>query len=197
LECLFALEPQGFADFWLYVNSYKHIDFAVMLALAAQRCKRACKRAQATRKRNFYASGGGCMAKGERGKRINIEQKAAVIAEYANSGTITDAAKAGGVNWETARKIINNNMNVAEAVKKTAEERMKEFADSRLDKVQTALDTILNDLPDKLQKSNALQSATVLGILMDKFGGQRDFNGNAVQVNVTFGNKQGDMDAFK
>ena len=112
------------------------------------------------------------MAKGERGKRINIEQKAAVIAEYANSGTITDAAKAGGVNWETARKIINNNMNVAEAVKKTAEERMKEFADSRLDKVQTALDTILNDLPDKLQKSNALQSAT-------------------------FGNKQGDMDAFK
>lgn len=137
------------------------------------------------------------MAKGERGKRINIEQKAAVIAEYANSGTITDAAKAGGVNWETARKIINNNMDVAEAVKKTAEERMKEFADSRLDKVQTALDTILDDLPDKLQKSNALQSATVLGILMDKFSGQRDFNGNAVQVNVTFGNKAGDMDAFK
>ena len=44
------------------------------------------------------------MAKGERGKRINIEQKAAVIAEYANSGTITDAAKAGGVSWETARE---------------------------------------------------------------------------------------------
>ena len=137
------------------------------------------------------------MARGERGKRINIEQKAAVIAEYANSGTITDAAGAGGVKWETARKIINNNMNVAEAVKKTAEERMREYADSRLDKVQTALDTILDDLPDKLQKSNALQSATVLGILMDKFSGQRDFNGNAVQVNVTFGNKPGDMDAFK
>lgn len=137
------------------------------------------------------------MAKGERGKRINIEQKAAVIAEYANSGTITDAAKAGGVSWETARKLINNNMDVAEAVKKTAEERMKEFADSRLDKVQTAIDVVLDDLPDKLQKSNALQSATVLGILMDKFGGQKDFNGNAVQVNVTFGNKAGDMDAFK
>ena len=74
---------------------------------------------------------------------------------------------------------------------------MREYADSRLDKVQTALDTILDDLPDKLQKSNALQSATVLGILMDKFSGQRDFNGNAVQVNVTFGNKPGDMDAFK
>ena len=168
-----------------------------MLALAAQRCKRACKRAQATRKRNFNALGGGTVAKGERGKRINIEQKAAVIAEYANSGTITDAAKAGGVSWETARKLINNNMDVAEAVKKTAEERMKEFADSRLDKVQSAIDIVLDDLPDKLQKSNALQAATVLGILMDKFGGQKDFNGNAVQVNVTFGNKSGDMDAFK
>lgn len=168
-----------------------------MLALAAQRCKRACKRAQATRKRNFNALGGDIVAKGERGKRINIEQKAAVIAEYANSGTITDAAKAGGVSWETARKLINNNMDVAEAVKKTAEERMKEFADSRLDKVQAAIDVVLDDLPDKLQKSNALQAATVLGILMDKFGGQKDFNGNAVQVNVTFGNKAGDMDAFK
>ena len=31
----------------------------------------------------------------------------------------------------------------------------------------------------------------------EKFGGQKDFNGNAVQVNVTFGNKAGDMDAFK
>ena len=152
-----------------------------MLALAAQRCKPACRRAQATRKRNFNALGGGTVAKGERGKRINIEQK----------------AKAGGVSWETARKLINNNMDVAEAVKKTAEERMKEFADSRLDKVQTAIDVVLDDLPDKLQKSNALQAATVLGILMDKFGGQKDFNGNAVQVNVTFGNKSGDMDAFK
>ena len=43
-------------------------------------------------------------------------------------------------------------MDVAEAVKKTAEERMKEFADSRLDKVQTAIDVVLDDLPDKLQK---------------------------------------------
>lgn len=168
-----------------------------MLALAAQRCKPACKRAQATRKRKFKPSGGASVAKGERGKRINIEQKAAVIAEYANSGTITDAAKAGGVSWETARKLINNNMDVAEAVKKTAEERMKEFADSRLDKVQSAIDIVLDDLPGKLQKSNALQAATVLGILMDKFGGQKDFNGNVVQVNVTFGNKPGDMDAFK
>ena len=82
-------------------------------------------------------------------------------------------------------------------LQKTAEELMKEFADSRLDKVQSAIDIVLDDLPEKLQKSNALQAATVLGILMDKFGGQKDFNGNAVQVNVTFGNKAGDMDAFK
>jgi len=190
------LQRKAFRRFVLWSTFLPSIKIDVMLALGSSAASELAS-LPADAQAQFYASGGGSMARGERGKRINIEQKAAVIAEYANSGTITDAARAGGVNWETARKIINNNMNVAEAVKKTAEERMREYADSRLDKVQTALDTILDDLPDKLQKSNALQSATVLGILMDKFSGQRDFNGNAVQVNVTFGNKPGDMDAFK
>lgn len=132
-----------------------------------------------------------------RGDRISVEQRAAILAEYANSGSYEKAAKAGGVCAITATGLIKDNVDVIAATKKTAQERMTHYIDSRVDRVQTALDKILDEMPEKLDKANALQAATVLGILMDKFSGQKDFNGNAVQVNVVFGDKAQSMDAFK
>lgn len=133
-----------------------------------------------------------------RGDRISVEQRAAILAEYANSGSYERAAKAGGVCAITATGLIKDNLDVVEATKKTAQERMQHYMESRLARVQLSLDKIIDDMPNKLDKANALQAATVLGILMDKFGGQRDFNGNAVQVNVTFGGGQKDsLEAFK
>lgn len=132
-----------------------------------------------------------------RGDRISVDKRAKLLAVYADTGNIEMAAKAAGVCAVTASGYIKDNMPVVEQTKKAAAERMQEYIDSRLDRVTLAVDQILDTLPNKLDKANALQAATVLGILMDKFGGQRDFNGNAVQVNVTFGNKAGDMEAFK
>lgn len=133
-----------------------------------------------------------------RGDRTSVAKRAQCLATYADTGSIEAAARAAGINHQTARGIVSNNVDVVAATKKTAQERMAQYMDARLDRVQTALDKILDDLPAKLDKANALQAATVLGILMDKFGGQKDFTGNAVQVNVTFGGKSADaLDAFK
>lgn len=132
-----------------------------------------------------------------RGDRISVDKRAKLLAVYADTGNIVMAAKAAGVCETTASGYIRDHTDEVAQTKKAAAERMQEYIDSRLDRVTLAVDQILDTLPDKLDKANALQAATVLGILMDKFGGQRDFNGNAVQVNVTFGNKAGDMDAFK
>lgn len=132
-----------------------------------------------------------------RGDRISVDKRAKLLAVYADTGNIEMAAKAAGVCSVTASGYIKDNLDAVAQTKKAAAERMQEYIDSRLDRVTLAVDQILDTLPNKLDKANALQAATVLGILMDKFGGQRDFNGNAVQVNVTFGNKAGDMDAFK
>lgn len=179
--------------FSLSDNFVRSSDFASMLALAAQRCKRACKRAQATRKRNF-AVGGDRMAKGD---RTSVAKRAACLVAYADTGSIEAAARAAGINSQTARGIVDNNVDVLAETKKAAEERMREFMDSKLDKAQTVIDMMLDAMPDKIERANLLQLATSMGIVIDKFGGQKDFNGNAVQVNVTFGNKAGDMDAFK
>lgn len=164
-----------------------------MLALAAQRCKRACKRAQATRKRNF-AVGGDRMAKGD---RTSVAKRAACLVAYADTGSIGAAARAAGINSQTARGIVDNNVDVLAETKKAAEDRMREFMDSKLDKAQTIIDMMLDSMPDKIQRANLLQLATSMGIVIDKFGGQKDFNGNVTQVNVMFGSKAGDMDAFK
>ena len=92
---------------------------------------------------------------------------------------------------------MDNNIDVLAETKKAAEDRMREFMDSKLDKAQTIIDMMLDAMPDKIQRANLLQLATSMGIVIDKFGGQKDFNGNVTQVNVMFGSKAGDMDAFK
>ena len=134
------------------------------------------------------------MAKGD---RTSVAKRAACLVAYADTGSIEAAAKAAGISSITARGIVDNNMDVLAETKKAAEERMREFMDSKLDKAQTVIDMMLDAMPDKIERANLLQIATSMGIVIDKFSGQRDFNGNAVQVTVTFGNKAGDMDAFK
>lgn len=109
--------------------------------------------------------------------RLTDAQKKKIVADYAESGSYKATAKHFGVSDNTVRRVCQNEPEMSRKVaQKKAENTadMISFMNSRKEKAQGIIDDCLELLPEKLKDANATQTATVLGIVVDKFTRQTD-----------------------
>lgn len=108
------------------------------------------------------------------GKRLTPEEKAAVLAEYAICGNYSAVARKFGVSDNAVRKLVKANPQSSkkfELKKEESELSMLEYLEKRAAKAQSVVDRLLDAMEDKrkVDRANLRDTATALGIVIDKF----------------------------
>lgn len=109
--------------------------------------------------------------------KLTDKQKKQMLAYYAECQNYSEVARRTGVAETTVRRVIKNMPNMAEKVERKKEENTKDvltFMQTQKDKVCKIVETYLDAMldPAKIAKSNPVQLATALGIIIDKFTAQ-------------------------
>lgn len=110
-------------------------------------------------------------------ERLTDEKRKMIIADYVESGSYKATAKRFGVADNTVRRICKNEPEMSQKVAQKKAENTADmllFMESRKRKAQNVIDNCLDILPEKLKGASAAQTATVLGIVVDKFTRQTD-----------------------
>lgn len=105
-------------------------------------------------------------------KRLTDRDKKQVLAVYAETENYRETGRILGIDDRTVRKICKETSELSQLVAKKKEQNtsdMLAFMDSRKHKAQNIIDNCLDILPEKLERANAVQLATVMAILIDKF----------------------------
>ena len=103
--------------------------------------------------------------------RLTDKQKKRIIADYVELGSYNATAKAHGVSLNTVKKIVKNNAEIAEMYDRKKEQNtldMLAFMDSRKEKIQSVIDLLLEEMPNKINKASLVQCGTVYGILVQR-----------------------------
>lgn len=118
--------------------------------------------------------------------RLTDAQKKKIIADYVEYGSYNKTARMNGVSRNTVKNIImedKENATKCQQKKEQNTQDMLAYMDSRKAKAQEIIDKCLESLPGKLKGANATQTATVLGIISDKFLGKCPGNAPATIIN--------------
>lgn len=132
------------------------------------------------------------------GKRLTPEQKARIIAEYTECGNYSAVARKFGVTPNAIKKIVKANPQSAkkcEQKKSELELSMLAFMETRTLKAQGIVDVLLNALRDKkkVEKANLRDTATALGIVVDKFTGNENSEESATAPANAYAGLQADI----
>lgn len=104
--------------------------------------------------------------------RQTDKQKKQIIADYVELENYSAVGRMHGVSDVTVRNIVKADKKTSEKIERKKEENTRDvlaFMETRRDKVCEIIDLGLELLPEKLKGANAVQIATVLGIIIDKF----------------------------
>lgn len=106
--------------------------------------------------------------------RLTDRQKKQIVADYVEIGSYNAVAKMHGVSDKTVKSIVESNSEftrISEQKKEQNTQDMLAFMDSRKEKAQEVVDTLLSALMDpvKIEAASLNQIATSLGIVVDKF----------------------------
>lgn len=109
-------------------------------------------------------------------KRLTPEERAAVLAEYALCGNYSAVGRKFGVSNNAVKKIVKSEPQSVEKFKQKKTElelSMLEYLEKRTAKAQSVVDKLLDAMEDKrkLDRANIRDTATALGIVIDKFTG--------------------------
>lgn len=118
--------------------------------------------------------------------RMTDAQRKKIAADYVECGSYNETAKMNGVSRNTVKNIVmadKENATKCQQKKEQNTQDMLAYMDSRKAKAQEIIDRCLESLPDKLKGANATQTATVLGIISDKFIGRCPGNASVTIVN--------------
>jgi transposase-like protein len=101
-------------------------------------------------------------------------QKKQIVADYVEIGSYNAVAKMHGVSDKTVKSIVESNSEfarISEQKKEQNTQDMLAFMDSRKERAQEVVDTLLSALMDpvKIEAASLNQIATSLGIVVDKF----------------------------
>ncbi len=105
-------------------------------------------------------------------KRLTDKDKKRILADYAETENYRETARNFGIDDRTVRKICKESTETTKLVEQKKEKNTADmllFMDSRKHKAQNIIDNCLDILPEKLEKANAVQLATVMAIIIDKF----------------------------
>ena len=106
-------------------------------------------------------------------QRYTDAQCATVTALHAEGMSNRQISRETGIPLTSVRRLLERKPSETDAaVQRQAERQTGDilaWMEQRRENVQAVADQILKDLPEKLKEANAVQSATVLGILLDKF----------------------------
>lgn len=118
--------------------------------------------------------------------RLTDKQKKKIIADDVECGSYNETARMNGVSRNTVKNIImedKENATKCQQKKEQNTQDMLAYMDSRKAKAQEIIDKCLESLPGKLKGANATQTATVLGIISDKFLGKCPGNASVTIIN--------------
>lgn len=118
-------------------------------------------------------------------KRLTDKDKKRILADYAETENYRETARNFGIDDRTVRKICKEKSEVTQLVKEKKAENtadMLSFMDSRKYKAQNIIDNCLDILSEKLEKANAVQLATVMAIIVDKFATNTAITENESEV---------------
>lgn len=118
-------------------------------------------------------------------KRLTDKDKKRILADYAETENYRETARNFGIDDRTVRKICKEKSEVTQLVEQKKKENtvdMLLFMDSRKYKAQNIIDNCLDILPEKLEKANAVQLATVMAIVIDKFATNTAITENGSEV---------------
>lgn len=106
--------------------------------------------------------------------RLTDRQKKQIVADYVEIGSYNAVAKMHGVSDKTVKSIVESNSEfarISEQKKEQNTQDMLAFMDSRKERAQEVVDTLLSALMDpvKIEAASLNQIATSLGIVVDKF----------------------------
>lgn len=110
--------------------------------------------------------------------RITDKQKKKIIADYLELGSYNATAKKNGICKESVRRIIMANPDFSRKAQQKNDENTADVLahmDAKKETVNEIIDKALDVLNDKrkLESTGAMQLATMLGIIIDKFTGTR------------------------
>ena len=101
-------------------------------------------------------------------------EKKAILARYAELGSINAVAKEFGRSWGTVKAIIEADLAGERFFEQKREQNtrdMLEFMEQRRLRAQELVDLLLSGMAarDKIEKASLVQLATAFGIVVDKF----------------------------
>lgn len=104
--------------------------------------------------------------------RLTDKQKKKIIADYSENCNYRATARQNNVSDRTVCRICKNEPKITQKVMQKKVENtadMLAYMDSRKEQAQGIIDCCLSLLPKKLEEASAAQTATVMGITIDKF----------------------------
>lgn len=105
-------------------------------------------------------------------KRLTDKDRKQILADYAETENYRETARNLGLSDRTVRKICKETSELTQLIAQKKEQNtsdMLAYMESRKEQAQGIIDNCLAVLPEKLEKANAVQLATVMAILIDKF----------------------------
>lgn len=114
--------------------------------------------------------------------RLTDEQKNKIVADYVQLGNINAAAKANGVSWDTANRVVSESGEIVKILDQKKEENAADilaYMDKNKEKVCEIVGLYLEALadPDKIAGATLNQITTALGTLIDKWAMVSGSNG--------------------
>lgn len=103
--------------------------------------------------------------------RVTDRKKKKILADYVDLESYNAVAKANGVCGQTVRRIVEESQDISDNLKRKKEQNtldMLAFMDSRKEKIQSVIDLLLEEMPNKIQKASLVQCGTVYGILVQR-----------------------------
>lgn len=112
------------------------------------------------------------------GKRLTDKERKKITADYIECGNYCQVARKYKIAESTVRRIIKRDSDVATKVEQKKEQNtadILDYMDTKKGDVEKIIDKCLAALQDekKLQKAGLMQTATTLGIVIDKFTEQK------------------------
>ncbi len=123
------------------------------------------------------------------GKQLTAQQEREIRADYCETNSAKETGRRFGVSDVTVANVMQRNQDakqIIEQTKQKQEDRLREYIADQTPKVQTIITQLLDKLCDDetVKKANLLQTATTLGIVLDKFApNQQQCGPVAIQIN--------------
>ncbi|AUS07415.1 hypothetical protein C1X05_00105 [Laceyella sacchari] len=117
---------------------------------------------------------------GRRGKKLDEKTREAIIAHYASCGNLSETARMFNVSVSTVHKVVKNSP--ADQFEELRNQKKKEHIEKAWSVINAYIEHVYN--PELIQKTNARDSAIVIGTLWDKINREKEleFKGQEIEL---------------